>query len=101
MTEIYLHATSTTNLFISEATVPSELADFFCNFVRFSEPHCELAGELLCDDGLNELLSEPGDWNKHITNIPWNICNSLLSIKLPKLRDGYTVTINLKILSLA
>lgn len=53
-----------TNLLTSEATVPSELADFFCNFVRFSEPHCELAGELLCDDGLNELLSEPGDWRE-------------------------------------
>lgn len=23
-----------------------------------------MAGELLCDDGLNELLSEPGDWRE-------------------------------------
>lgn len=55
----YIH--KYTDLVESEATVPSECADFFWSLVRLREPHWEVAGELLWDDGLRELLSEPGD----------------------------------------
>lgn len=64
-------------MFVSEATVPSELADFFWSLVRLSEPHCELEGELLCDDGLRELLSDPVNCIQQFQDLQ----KSILSLK--------------------